>query len=94
MEIPFIELIHPEDRAMVAEIFRGRQKGDNLPTNYSFRALKKNGGPLWVEINAARTMWEGRPAMINFIRDIQKRKEAEEELYRKEKLASLGVLTH
>jgi signal transduction histidine kinase len=38
-------------------------------------------------------MWEGRPATINFIRDIQKRKEAEEELFRKERLASLGVLS-
>ena len=76
MTVSFLEMVHPEDRNMVAESY----KSEDFPNTFSFRALRKNGESLWVEINAMRTMYEGRPAIIINIRDITERKQAEEEL--------------
>jgi len=80
LNMPFIELIHPEDRAMVMERHMRQLQGEDAPTTYSFRALRKNGELFWVEINAVRTIWERRPATLNFIRDISEHKQADDAL--------------
>jgi PAS domain S-box-containing protein len=69
-------MVHPEDRDMVAESY----KSEDFPNTFSFRALRKNGESLWVEINAVRTTWEKRQATLNVIRDITERKQAEKRL--------------
>jgi PAS domain S-box-containing protein len=85
LKIPFVDLIHAEDRSMVVERHMRRLQDEDLPNTYSFRVLKKNGEFFWVEINAKKTMWEGRPATLNFIRDISDRKRVEEALKASEK---------
>ncbi len=71
--IPFVELIHPEDRDIVAGRYEQRLRGEDVPSTYTFKVLTKDGGVSWVEINSLRTLWEGRPATLNFIRDITER---------------------
>lgn len=80
LNMPFIELIHPEDRAMVVERHMRGLQGEDFPTTQSLRALRKNGEPFWVEINAVRTIWKERPATLSFIRDISERKQADDAL--------------
>ncbi len=75
-DMSFLEMVHPEDRDMVAESY----KSEDFPNIFSFRALRKSGESLWVEINTVRTTWEKRQATLNVIRDISKRKRAEEAL--------------
>ena len=77
---PFLELIHPDDRAMVSDRYQQRLRGESLPEVYSFRVLGKDGNTRWVEISAVRILWEGRPATLNFLTDITERKQAEEAL--------------
>jgi PAS domain S-box-containing protein len=75
-DMSFLEMVHPEDRDMVAESY----KSEDFPNIFSFRALRKSGESLWVEINTVRTTWEKRQATLNVIRDISERKKAEEAL--------------
>ncbi len=74
----FTELIHPADRQMVMERHLRRLSGEEFTHVYPFRLVDKAGRIKWVEINAIRTTWEGKPATLNFLDDITQRREAEE----------------
>jgi len=77
---PFPEFIHPDDRAMVSERHARRLTGENVETGYAFRVLHADGTVRWVELNAVRLEWDGRPATLNFVTDITERTLAEEAL--------------
>ncbi|MFA5112313.1 MAG: PAS domain S-box protein, partial [Desulfobaccales bacterium] len=84
---PFTDFIHPDDRAMVVEIYKKRLNGESvLPDRYTFRFITAGGVVRWVEIGSVRIEWQGRPAVLNFLTDITERKQAEEEL---QKLAAV-----
>jgi PAS domain S-box-containing protein len=90
---PFIDFIHPEDRGMVAEMHRRRLSGDkNLPTTYSFRVVSKTGKEFVVDLNAVMINWEGRPATLNFVRDLTEQKKLEISLYQAQKMQAIGTL--
>ena len=78
---PFAGFIHPADREMVVENYARRIRGEDLPARYQFRVLCKDGDVRWVEIGAVRIAWEGRPASLNFLTDITKRKKFEAALF-------------
>ena len=88
---PFPLFIHPDDRAMVTERHQMRLKGETLPTRYEFRVLAKDGSTKWMQISAAVIGWEGRPATLNLLTDITKRRVAEESLRESEKKYQLLV---
>jgi PAS domain S-box-containing protein len=97
---PLASFIHAEDRPMVIQRHRERLLGDtNLPTAYRFRVMRKDGSPLWVELNTTMIHWEGQPATLNILRDITERQQAENQrldlerqMQQMQKLESLGVL--
>ncbi len=71
---PFTAFLHPDDRDMVLEYHQKRQRGELEPSFlYSFRVLARDGSVKWVETNGAVTSWEGRPATVNFLRNITDR---------------------
>ena len=80
LAMPFLSLIHPDDQSMVRERHLKRLKGEEVPTTYAFRVVRKDGSCCWVEINAIRTLWGDGPATLNFVRDVSERKQAEERL--------------
>jgi PAS domain S-box-containing protein len=77
---PFVEFIHPEDRPMVVERHIKRLKGESVPNNYCFRVIWRDNRVRWVEIQSVVISWEGKPATLNFLRDITDRKTAQEAL--------------
>ncbi len=91
-EIPFANMIHADDREMVLERRRRRLLGETLPSTYSFRMINKSGGELFVQINTVLINWAGRPATINFIRDITEQKRLEDQLQQAKKMEALGIL--
>jgi PAS domain S-box-containing protein len=81
LEMRAMDLVHPEDRRMLRGFCKRTLEGaEGDPSAHSFRVLKKNGVPIWVEINAISTLWEGSQATMAFVRDISERKRAEEML--------------
>jgi PAS domain S-box-containing protein len=82
---PLVDFIHPDDRDMVVNRHMMRLKGEDLPDVYSFRILRRDETPLWVEIRAVLIAWEERPATLNFVSDVSERKRAEDSLTRSEK---------
>ena len=91
-KIPFVDIIHPEDRDMILERHMKRLKGEKIPSIYSFRILNKSGEELSVELNAVLINWEGRPATLNFLRDITAQKRLEDQLQQAQKMEAIGTL--
>ncbi len=98
-QIQLINLIHPEDRDRVFEGYKKRLNGEKHSDALSFRIISKTGQEIWAQLNTTSITWEGRPATLNFLRDISELKQAEEErkkieaqLLQSEKMASIGQL--
>jgi len=89
---PFSNLVHPEDRQLVGERHRARLAGEDLPSSYEFRFLNKDGRELWAHLNTALISWEGRPATLNFLRDVTSQKILENKLRQAQKMEAIGTL--
>jgi PAS domain S-box-containing protein len=81
----FIDFVHPDDRALVADNYIKRIAGENLPDLYEFRIVGRGGKTLYMEISAVRIDWKGRPATLNFLADVSGRRQAEDALRESEK---------
>jgi PAS domain S-box-containing protein len=92
LKTPFIEFIHPDDRNTVITSHRSRLKGGSPPSNYSFRVVNKDGDEIWTQLNTTLISWEGRPATLNFLRDITKQKALESQLQQAQKMEAIGTL--
>jgi diguanylate cyclase (GGDEF)-like protein/PAS domain S-box-containing protein len=74
------ELVHPEDRETVAENHRRRLEGRESVPAYAFRLRRSDQEWIWVEVGGVCIQWNGRPAALNFITDISRRKQDEEHI--------------
>jgi PAS domain S-box-containing protein/putative nucleotidyltransferase with HDIG domain len=77
---PFTEFIHPDDRDMVLERYYVWMKGEELPSLYAFRVVRKDGKVRWAEVNTVLIDWQGEPATLNLASDITERREASDQL--------------
>jgi PAS domain S-box-containing protein len=80
--MPFVELIHPEDRENLFEAHIRRMKGEESQPVYQFRVFTSDGTVRWADSRAVTIFWEGKPATLNFITDVTERKKADEERQR------------
>ena len=91
LSIPYTHFIHPDDRDIVTGMYDRRMQGENPPSRYSFRIMKKDGNMIWVEISVVLIEWENCPATLSFVSDITERKQAEDAL--RESNKKLRLLT-
>ncbi len=70
MATPFIEMIHPDDRARVYGNYLRRMRGEPVENNYTFRVITPRGEVMWLQISAVSIDWEGKPATLNFLSDV------------------------
>ena len=91
-QIPFSQFIHPKHRHMVLERHRRRLNGEEPPNSYDFKIIDKNGRELWCHLNSVLITWEGKPATLNFLRDITDQKSLEDKLQRSQKMEAIGTL--
>jgi PAS domain S-box-containing protein/putative nucleotidyltransferase with HDIG domain len=88
---PFLELIHPDDRQMVADNYVKRLSGGEVPATYQMRVVHKNGDTRWAATSVALFTWEGRPSTLGLLSDITDRKKSEEALRQSEERLSLAL---
>ncbi len=78
-EIPFADLIHPDDRAKAVGRHLQRLAGEvPSPDHHAFRVVTRSGDAKWIEASAVVIAWKGRPATLNFLTDLSDRKRAED----------------
>lgn len=91
-KIPFIELVHPDDREDIRRNHQKRLNKESTPSTYAFRVVTKQQDTLWVQLNAVRIIWNKKPAILGCIRDISRIKNLEEKLKQSEKMELIGTM--
>ncbi len=76
-------LIHRDSQPLVAARSRAAREHQPLPSRYEFRALRKNGSFLEVEVSVSYIRFDGQPAVLGILQDITARKAYERTLLRK-----------
>ncbi len=71
------DLVHPDDWPLVRENLRRRIQGEVEAVRYEFRGVRRDGRVIHVEVHGARTLYQGRPAILGTLVDVTERKEAE-----------------
>jgi len=75
------DLFVEEDRPLVEDAIQKGLEGELEPViRYTFRAVRKDGGRIDVEIYATATEFQGRPAVLGALLDITDRKRAEAQI--------------
>lgn len=77
---PFIDFIHPDDRDRVLDNHLRRLRGETVENHYQFRVQHSHSITRWLEISAVMFEWEGTPATLNFLTDVTRKRQAEEDM--------------
>ena len=80
----FIEIVHPDDRAMVMASHVRRISGEEVPETYLMRIVTRSGEIKKIENKGVLITWKGRPATLNFLFDVTERQLAADELFKSE----------
>jgi PAS domain S-box-containing protein len=83
----FIDFIHPSDLSIVIDRYNRRMAGETPPSIYEIILKRKDGSRFYAELNAGIVSYEGKPADLVIIRDMNKRKKAEDALRESEATA-------
>jgi two-component system, cell cycle sensor histidine kinase and response regulator CckA len=93
IEKDYRELVAPEDLEMVAERYQRRQAGEDVPHEYEFRMLHKNGRTrILVNMNVGLITYRDRVASMGTVKDITEKKRLESQLLRAQRMESIGTL--
>ncbi|MBE0651675.1 MAG: PAS domain S-box protein [Bacteroidales bacterium] len=79
-KMDFWEVAHPDYREMVRKYGLSRQQGEEVPRQYEFKVLAKNGDERWASLSAGSIKWKGKMAGIGTAIDFTEKKRAEEKL--------------
>lgn len=73
----YLDFVHPEDRELVKTNLERRLRGEVALKRYRFRALRKDGEILTLEVQAWPIIYRGRPAVQGILLDVTWEAEAE-----------------
>lgn len=90
----FQELIEKADKEEVLCQLKACAHNGESSDIYSstFRMIRPDSTPWLAQLNTVSTVWEGQPALLNFIRDITEQNRKQEILIQSEKMLSVGGL--
>jgi PAS domain S-box-containing protein len=75
---PFLDVIHPDDRAQRTSEYDRKLSGDERTYPSTYRVIAKDGSSRWITGSGTLINWEGRPAVLGYVRDITDEKKTEE----------------
>ena len=79
LRTPFVEVLHPKDASVIVEEHHARRlEGNDAPAVYTFRMRRGDGEWRCLELRPVRLEWDGRPATLNFVRDVTEERVARE----------------
>lgn len=81
--VSLMDLIVPEQRAMIADKMRRRMTGDTGDNHYNVTGLRRDGTRIDVELHGNIIQYHGRPALIGLFIDVTARAAAEAELHQR-----------
>ncbi len=76
----FRELVAPEDLEMVADCCFRRQAGEDIPREYEFHGIKKDGTRTTINMNVRLITCRGKVASMGTMKDITERRRAIEQI--------------
>jgi len=75
--LPVSELTAPEDLPLLQENHRRRLSGEIDSVRYTYRAIRRDGSRIWVEVHGSVCDYEGRQAIMGVAQDVTQRVEFE-----------------
>ncbi|MDH4230535.1 MAG: PAS domain S-box protein [Nitrospirota bacterium] len=84
------DIVFEEDKELVDENIRKLIQDEIKTAQLTFRAKRKDGAVIDIEVQGTRTVYDGKPAIIGAFLDITGRKKMETELIKIRKLESLS----
>ena len=73
-------LVHPDDRAVFFSRLKDRFEGKQVPSHSEYRAIRKDGEVVWIQLSSSLIEYKGQPAVQATFINITERKKAEGEL--------------
>jgi PAS domain S-box-containing protein len=91
----FRELVAPEDLEIVADRYYRRQAGEDVPREYEFHMMHKDGRTrMLINMNVGLITYRGRVASMGTVKDITETKKLESQLLRSQRMESIGTLSN
>lgn len=73
-------LVHPDDQEKVWGRMAERLAGKDVPSRYEFKAVRKDGETVYLEMVVGRIEFQGKPTVQGAVIDITDRQEADEQI--------------
>ncbi len=80
----FSEIVYEEDLPLVYERYSKQIQGEDVESTYNFRIKTSKGEIKWLQLHSVFYLWNGKPATLNFARDITLQKTLEEKIRQNE----------
>ena len=75
-------LVHPDERDLVKELNQKRQERMSASFRFDFKGIKKDGSSLYIAVSAAAHDYHGNVLDLVFMRDVTRRRRAEDDVRR------------